>query len=110
MSLQWCLDNPVSVHSTHRIVICPDSSFVISRVSTKGRIKAAATYALQLRELLLCVKYRYPTVTVLFHKVGGHSAKDDREAYGNTRVDSLAKFGAEQYVSVPVGATVYHKR
>ena len=102
MSLQWCLDNPVHVHKDSRIIICPDSSFAISRVSTKGKLKSHASYATHLRELLQAVKDRYPSVGVEFHKVEGHSARDDREARGNNRVDSLAKVGAESYISVPL--------
>ena len=52
MSLQWCLDNPVYVHKDSRIIICPDSSFAISRVSAKGKSKSHATYDRDLRELL----------------------------------------------------------
>ena len=52
--------------------------------------------------MLQAVKDRYPSVGVEFHKVEGHSARDDREARGNNRVDSLAKVGAESYISVPL--------
>ena len=102
MRLQWCLDNPGHVHSNRHIVVCPDSSFAITRVSTKGKVKAHATYVQFIRELLNSVKSIYPTVTVLFHKVEGHSVRDDREARGNNRVDSLARSGAESYVSIPL--------
>ena len=71
-------------------------------MSSKGKAKAHATYVQHLRELLKSVKDTYPTVTVLFHKVEGHSVRDDREARGNNRVDSLAKSGAESYVSIPL--------
>ena len=100
MSLQWCLDNPGHIRSGGRIVVCPDSSFAISRVSSTGKVKAHATYVQNLRELLKRVEDTYPTVTVLFHKVEEHSVRDDREARGNNRVDSLVKSGAESYVSI----------
>ena len=99
MSLQWCLDNPVHIQSNHRIITFLDSIFAFSRASTKGKLKSQATYAQHFRELLQCVKDRYPSVTVTFHKVEGYSARNYREARGNNRVDSLAKSGAEKYVS-----------
>ena len=68
-SLQLCLGNPGHIHSGGRIVVCPDSSFAISRVCSKGKVKAHATYVQHIRELLKRVKDTYPTVTVLFHKV-----------------------------------------
>ena len=52
MCLQWCLDNPGHVHSNRWIVVCPDSTFAITRVSTKGKVKAHAIYVQHLRELL----------------------------------------------------------
>ena len=85
-----------------RIVVCLDSSFAICRVSTKGKVKAHAIFVQHLLELLKRVRDTYPTVTMLFHKVEGHSVRDDREARGNNRVDSLAKPGAESYVSIPL--------
>ena len=102
MSLQWCLGNTGRVRGGGRIVVCPDSSFAISRVSSQGKVKAHATYVQHLRELLKSVKDTFPTVTVIFHKVEGHSVRDDREARGNNRVDTLAKSGAESYVSIPL--------
>ena len=69
---------------------------------SKSEVKAHAAYVQLLRELLRQVKTTFPTVTVVFHKVEGHSARDDREARGNNRVDSLAKSGAESYVSIPL--------
>ena len=42
MSLRWCLDNPGHIHSNRRIVVCPDSTFAITRVSSKGKVKAHA--------------------------------------------------------------------
>ena len=91
MCLQWCLDNPNHVHSNRRIVVC-----------SSGKVKVHAPYVQHLRELLKCVRNTYPTVTGLFHKVEGHSVRDDREARGNNRVDSLAKYGAGSYVSIPL--------
>ena len=55
MSLQRCLDNPVHVQKDSCIIVCPDSSFAISRVSTKGKLKSHATYARHLRGLLQAV-------------------------------------------------------
>ena len=80
----------------------PDSSFAISRVSGKGRIKAHVTYVKHLREFLQRVKDTYLAVTVHFHKVAGHSDTDDCEARGNKRVDSLGKTGTQEYVPIPL--------
>ena len=53
-------------------------SFAISRVNITSQIKALAPYVKHLRDLHLRVKVRYPTDSVLFHKVKSNSSKDDR--------------------------------